>query len=196
MNIGRVGTRPSGNKARQGGSRSWHPPSQGVPKVGDGGLGAVPVPILLSHCRVLTAGSSGYHPTPPQHDNPVPASSHPLDPLSILMSHHPKAQGEVAQECPNAGTRELLAKKGNCVKWSLLAAGWPAGDNPGWRRPGGKGQPGGSWAVWGPPGVVGASQTPRGSLRPLKHLWVQTGRLQLLPKQQVRPVREEESLPW
>lgn len=55
----------------------------------------------------------------------------------------------------------------------------------------------GSWAVGGPLGVVGTSHTPRGSLSPLKHLWIQTGRLQLLPKQQVGPMREEEDrLPW
>lgn len=55
----------------------------------------------------------------------------------------------------------------------------------------------GSWAVWRPPEVVGASHTPRDSLRPLKHLWIQTGRLQLLPQQQVGLMREtEDSLLW
>ena len=53
----------------------------------------------------------------------------------------------------------------------------------------------GSWAVGEPLGVVGTSHTARGSLSPLKHLWNQTGRLQLLPKQQLRPIREEDSLP-
>lgn len=105
-----MGTKPDREAA---GSR--HPPSLGIPKVGDRGLRIVPVPILLSHCRVLTGGSSGYHPKPPQRDNPAPASSHPLDPMSILTSHHGKPQREVAQEVPERWHWELLVNKGKCV---------------------------------------------------------------------------------
>lgn len=40
---------------------------QGVPKAG---MGCREHPCALSHRAVLTAGSSGYHPTQPHSDNP------------------------------------------------------------------------------------------------------------------------------
>lgn len=117
MNIGGVGTQPSGSKARQGGSREQAPTIPRCPQGGgDGGLGTVPVPILLSHCRVLTGGSSGYHPPPAPYDNPAPASSHPLDLVSILMSPYGKPQREVAQEVPKCWRLGAPGKQGQVCK--------------------------------------------------------------------------------
>jgi len=92
MNIGRVGTWPVETKPAGEAVGSRNPPSQGIPRAGDGGLGTVPVPVLLSHLAVPTGGSSGYHPALPRCDNPASAgadSSPPPPPRPPVCPHVP-----------------------------------------------------------------------------------------------------------